>query len=295
MQLIFITRSGRNFLSLKLTGWRLAMTTLLFGGLIISAIWAGVAFGSFHGSLTDRLMHIWQVSRSDSVATEIGQLKAKIEMLESSMLMIQDGSDRLHDLRSNKRQPLIESAKPDLLKDLQVRAHKIAMALDNYSIGLQRAIASKTSSAVLMPVDNASISSSFGWRQDPLTGERAFHSGVDWASPVGTPVFAASNGVVLFIGPASNLGNMVEIRHGEHIVARYAHLQGIEVITGMPVVAGQRIARVGSTGRSTGSHLHFELIVDGSKVDPEAFFSKSKAKITSNQQATPCCALASIL
>ncbi|MGV0958312.1 MAG: M23 family metallopeptidase [Limnohabitans sp.] len=295
MQLIFITRSGRNFLSLNLSGWRLAIAMLLVCGLIICAIWAGIAFGSFRGSLTDRLVHIWHVSRSDSVATEIGQLKAKVEMLESSMMTIQDGGDRSHDLHTSKRLSSEETHPVDRLKDLQIRAQKMAMALNNYSTGIQRALASKTNSAVVMPVDNAPISSSFGWRQDPITGERAFHSGVDWISPVGTPVFAAGNGVVIFIGPASAFGNMVEVRHGEHIVARYAHLQGIEVTTGMPVVAGQRIARVGSTGRSTGSHLHFEWLVDGNKVDPEPFLSKNKPRLVNQQQPASCCAPASIL
>jgi murein DD-endopeptidase MepM/ murein hydrolase activator NlpD len=295
MQLILITKSGRNFLSLKLAGWVLALAILLIGALVITAVWAGIAFGSFQGSLTDRLMHIWQVSRSDTVASEIGALKAKIEYLENTMRTIHDVSERSNELRSFKRQSHKENSKTDELQELQARAQKISFELDGYSQGLQSAVVNRTSSSLLMPVENAAMSSRYGWRQDPLTGDRAFHSGVDWSSPVGTPVFSVGNGVVVFIGPASKLGNMVEIRHGENIVARYAHLQGIEVISGMPVVAGQRIARVGSTGRSTGSHLHFEIIVDGNKVNPENFLPKDKTRTTKNKDLPSCCALASTL
>lgn len=295
MQLILITRAGRNFLSIKLTGWRLFVLFLLLSGLALSAIWIGIAFGSYQGSLSERVLHIWQVSRSDSVAKEIGQLKAKIELLELSMRMVQDGNNHLHDLPSNKRLAPDDNTKADLLNDLQVRAQKMSTAVDTYSKNLQLALANHKNSRLLVPVDNAPITSSFGWRQDPLTQERAFHAGIDWSSPVGTPIYAMGNGVVQFIGPASDLGNMVEVRHGAHLVARYAHLQGIEVTTGMPIVAGQRIARVGSTGRSTGAHLHLELLVDGSRVDPEPFLVRSTTRTSTNNQASICCALTNIL
>ena len=295
MQLIFITHSGRHSLSLKLTGWRLTLAALLAGSLIVMVVWAGIALGSFQGSLTERLMHIWQVSRSDSVAREIGQLKAKIEMLESSMQAIQDESGRLHIPQSDTRLSSDDSRKPAQLRDLQGRAQKIAMTLDVYSASLRRTLASRNSTPVMAPIENAPMSSNFGWRDDPLTGMRAFHSGIDWISQAGTPVFAVSDGVVLFIGPASAFGNLVEVRHGDHVVARYAHLEGIEVTTGMPIVAGQRIGRVGSTGRSTGAHLHFELLVDGSKVNPEPFFARLKSPSASIQSPTACCALANTL
>ncbi len=295
MQLILITKSGRSFLSLKLAGWVLAVTIMLIATLMVSAIWAGVAFGTFQGSLTDRLMHIWQVSRSDTVASEIGELKAKIELLENTMRTIHEGSDTTTEARYLKRQSIKENSKTDDLQGLHARAHKISVDLDGYSKGLQNAMVNQASSIFFKPIDNAAMSSSFGWRQDPLTGERAFHSGVDWSAPEGTPVFAVSNGVVLFIGPASKFGNMVEIQHGEKIVVRYAHLEGIEVISGMPVVAGQRIARVGSTGKSTGSHLHFEVIVNGNRVNPQNFFPKDNARTLKNKDVSPCCALASIL
>lgn len=294
MQLILITKSGRSFLSFKLAGWRLAVGVLLAGVFMISAIWTGVALGSFQGSLTDRMVQIWHVSRADTVATEIGELKAKIEYLETTMRTI-DGSDRSNELRSFKRQSHKENPKTDELQELQARAQQISFDLDGYSKGLQSAMVNRTSSSLLMPVENAAMSSRYGWREDPFTGDRAFHSGVDWSAPVGTPVYSVGNGVVVFIGPASKLGNMVEIRHGENIVARYAHLQGIEVISGMPVVAGQRIARVGSTGRSTASHLHFEIIVDGKKVNPESFLHKDKTHTIKNKDLPSCCALASTL
>ncbi|MCS6763280.1 MAG: M23 family metallopeptidase [Candidatus Protistobacter heckmanni] len=159
-----------------------------------------------------------------------------------------------------------------------MRAQKITLAIDGYSELLQRAIAARAAGPAVMAVKNAPMSSNYGLREDPFTGQPAFHSGIDWVSPVGTPVYAVADGVVVSIGPASDFGNMVEVRHGDHTLAHYAHLQVIEVTTGMPVIAGQRIARVGSTGRYTGTQLHFEILIDGQRVNPAPFFTQLNAQ-----------------
>jgi len=104
------------------------------------------------------------------------------------------------------------------------------------------------------------VTSGYGWRNNPVTGQYSFHSGIDLGASMGTPVLAAKTGKVEFAGWEGGYGNFIEIIHNS-IGTRYAHLSQIYVIPGQRVVRGQQIGRVGSTGRSTGPHLHFEVIV----------------------------------
>jgi murein DD-endopeptidase MepM/ murein hydrolase activator NlpD len=105
------------------------------------------------------------------------------------------------------------------------------------------------------------VTSGYGWRIHPITGEMAFHGGIDLGAPAGTPVLATSAGKVDYAGMAGTYGNLVELRHGNHQATRYAHLSVIDVTLGQKVVKGQRIGLVGSTGRSTGPHLHYEILL----------------------------------
>lgn len=112
------------------------------------------------------------------------------------------------------------------------------------------------------------ISSGYGWRTHPITRRRQFHTGVDIAASYGTPVRAGGDGRVIFTGWRGGYGNVVIIDHGDKVTTIYAHLSSIRVSEGTVVKAGQVIGRVGSTGFSTGPHLHFEVRVDGKHVDP---------------------------
>lgn len=117
------------------------------------------------------------------------------------------------------------------------------------------------------PVD-ARVSSAFGTRTHPISGERHHHAGVDFAAPAGTPVLAAADGVVEFAGQRGGYGNLVVLRHPDGTETRYAHQRDLAVRAGDRVEAGAPLGTVGSTGRSTGPHLHFELRRDGVPVDP---------------------------
>lgn len=125
-------------------------------------------------------------------------------------------------------------------------------------------------SSFVLPITGAVISSGFGWRVHPVTGERRMHKGVDFAAPTGTPIFAAADGVVTDAGWTNGgYGNIVELRHSDGSVALYAHTSRVYVSKGQVVNRGQAIAEVGTTGRSTGPHLHFEVQPDGKNaVDP---------------------------
>jgi murein DD-endopeptidase MepM/ murein hydrolase activator NlpD len=116
----------------------------------------------------------------------------------------------------------------------------------------------------------ARVSSGFGWRQDPLTGEASFHQGVDIAVAYGRDVKAAADGVVSFAGVQTGYGNTVVIDHQDGRQTRYAHLSQELVRPGEPVTEGQVLGKSGNSGRSTGPHLHFEVLVNGKPVDPVA-------------------------
>lgn len=128
-----------------------------------------------------------------------------------------------------------------------------------------------------MPITgNFRNSSGFGNRTDPFTGGRAFHSGMDFAAPNGTTVFSAGRGVVSFVGTRSGYGKVVEVTHANGLVTRYAHLSGYLSEEGQAVNTGTPIAKVGSTGRSTGPHLHFEVRKSDAAINPKAFIEAGK-------------------
>lgn len=121
------------------------------------------------------------------------------------------------------------------------------------------------------PVTSGWISSYFGHRADPFTGRNAFHRGIDFAGPAGAEVVAVASGVVTYTKERFGYGRTVEINHGNGYVTRYAHNQRVLVEIGDTVQKGQAIALIGSTGRSTGPHLHFEVLKQGRAVDPMSF------------------------
>ena len=132
-----------------------------------------------------------------------------------------------------------------------------------------------------MPISgNFRQSSGFGNRRDPFTGGRAFHSGLDFAAASGSTVLSAGDGVVTFVGQRSGYGNVVEVTHASGLVSRYAHLSSFISSEGQVVHTGSPIARVGSTGRSTGPHLHFEVRKADTAIDPLKFINAGKRLLT---------------
>ena len=124
------------------------------------------------------------------------------------------------------------------------------------------------------PVSDADVSSTFGNRTDPFRKRLAFHSGVDFAAPKGTPILASAGGRVIFSGRRPEYGLTVEIDHGGGLATRYAHASKLYVKLGQVVLPGQKIAAIGTSGRSTGAHLHFELLKDGRFVDPASYLAR---------------------
>ena len=127
----------------------------------------------------------------------------------------------------------------------------------------------------VMPADIRMISSGFGYRRDPFTGHGAMHSGLDFRGPRGAPIHAAADGVVSFVGWKNGYGRCVEVSHGNGLVTRYAHMSAWKTKKGTKVDAGDVIGAIGSSGRSTGPHLHFEVRINDRAVNPRPFLEKA--------------------
>lgn len=126
------------------------------------------------------------------------------------------------------------------------------------------------------PAKFTPMTSNFGYRRDPFTGRAAMHSGIDFKGTRGEAILAAAQGKVIFAGRKSGYGNCIEIAHGNGLVTRYAHLSSIGIKNGQKVEKGQRLGGMGSTGRSTGTHLHFEVRLNGRAINPRPFLEANR-------------------
>jgi murein DD-endopeptidase MepM/ murein hydrolase activator NlpD len=144
------------------------------------------------------------------------------------------------------------------------------------------------------PVKAAAFTSGYGLRSDPFRGVAAMHAGIDLSGPIGTPIHATADGVISTAGYNSGgYGNLVKIDHGRGIETRYGHLSSMAVRPGQRVIRGQVIGRMGSTGRSTGSHLHYEVRIDGRAVNPIPFM-KSADYVIAMQRKSNAAAMESL-
>ena len=124
-----------------------------------------------------------------------------------------------------------------------------------------------------LPVRQGAITSTYGYRTDPFTGRTAFHAGMDFSGAEGEDIYAVAAGIVSFAGQKSGYGNVIEVTHGDGYITRYAHAQRLAAKEGDMVAKDQVIAYMGSTGRSTGTHLHYEVLVNGKQIDPMTYVS----------------------
>ena len=216
----------------------------------------------------------------DVLARRLGEVQAKLTQLESlgervsGLAGINPG-----DIKARPGQGgALVSGRPLSMDELQVTLTDLARLTDQRTDLLtvleSRLFDQKMRSMMVptqKPVSIGSLGSEFGWRIDPFSGHSALHTGLDFQAESGTPIVAAAGGVVVTQEYHPAYGNVVEIDHGNDLVTRYAHASAVFVKKGDLIKRGQRIADVGSTGRSTGSHLHFEVLVQGIPQDPQKF------------------------
>lgn len=184
--------------------------------------------------------------------------------------------------------PLIAAASAEATADLQANRDFRSLfsawkKMDGTGAGtvVQGAIAIPS----VQPVAKMEYTSNFGVRSDPFRGTAAMHAGVDIRGPIGTPIYATADGIVAEAKRRGGYGNLVEIDHGKGIATRYGHLSKILVSAGSRVTRGQVIALMGSTGRSTGSHLHYEVRMDGRAVNPLPFLTSADYLLAAQDRA----------
>ena len=163
----------------------------------------------------------------------------------------------------------------NLLNELSYQIQKSEQQLDILDQQLLTKTNSVSSFVAGKPVLSGWISSKFGHRIDPFTGNPAWHKGIDFAGKFGDKIVAVASGVVTFSGKKTGYGNLIEINHGNGYVTRYAHNQSHLVLSGDIVEKGQIIAEMGSTGRSTGPHVHFEVLRNNKPMNPERYIFRS--------------------
>ena len=221
--------------------------------------------------------------RVDALAARIGQVNAhilRLDVLGKRVADLADLDSREFDFGTAPATggPEEESGQPvqapditRLIDDLEGRLEQRTSQLGAIERVLLRQELREQIVPDGLPVLRGFRSSGFGWRQDPFTGHSALHTGLDCAGNHGDAIIAVGAGVVSFAGVKDGYGITVEVTHGDGYVTRYAHNSQLNVRVGEMVSRGKQIARMGSTGRSTGTHLHFEVLRNGAPVNPLAY------------------------
>lgn len=303
MQVIIMDARLARSQALTLSG-----TRLVLAGLVLSLLLMSVAAGLYHLVFLKGAREGWPVvgalvrlvdkdenaqrdrflrQNLDAMARKVGEMQARMVQMESL-------SERLSGLAGIPLPPstgdkpgavpgqggALISSRPLAMEDLQ----RILDELEEVSgqrADLMTVLESRLLDQLLSkhmiptqpPVPGHVVGSGFGWRIDPLTGRSAMHTGLDFPAATGSEILAAAGGVVVTQEFHPAYGNMVEVDHGNQVITRYAHASRVLVHRGDLVRRGQKIAEVGTTGRSTGPHLHFEVWVQGVWQDPRKFLA----------------------
>ena len=204
------------------------------------------------------------------------QQRQKLEQLKDRVEAIEDASRRLAEMSGVTEENISGergSGGPLVVMDaasiaaVEARAVQLEAQLKTYESALRE----KSRIPSIWPVAGE-MTDGFGGRRNPFGGSSfEFHPGQDIRAERGTPVVVAANGTVVFAGTQSGYGQMVEVSHGDGLTTRYAHLSKLEVVVGQEIARGQLVGLVGSTGRSTGPHLHYEVRINGESVNPLAY------------------------
>lgn len=225
--------------------------------------------------------------RVDAIAGRLGQLDAhiiRIDALGKRLTTMANVDRREFNFDDEPvATPAVLSSAPSAARitDLSSQLSQLEQRVDLRDAQLSALenvmVARKISDAVRpagKPVGEGAISSYFGERSDPFTGEEGFHKGLDFAGTMGEPVVSVAAGVVTWVGERTGYGTVVEVNHGNGYLTRYAHNQSALVTVGQTVTRGEHIALMGSTGHSTGPHVHFEVLHNGRQIDPLMFVQR---------------------
>jgi murein DD-endopeptidase MepM/ murein hydrolase activator NlpD len=304
MKVIFISRKHGSSRSIELSRWSRALLSLCCLGLPLGLAASGYIAGqengarALRGEALDALQDESQQQAGDAAeSTErqvqaltinLAELEARMTRLDAlgqhltAMAKLEDGEFDFSEPPAVGGPQVGESTDNFTPKRLDEDLGQFVTRLDDRerqldileSMLTNRKLEEQGSLSGL-PVKMGYMSSRYGWRTDPFNGRTSLHNGLDFAGKAGSDVVAVASGVVTFTGQDSGYGNVVEISHGDDYVTRYAHNKQMLVHPGDVVRKGETIALMGSTGRSTGSHVHFEVYKNGRSVDPSTYVART--------------------
>jgi len=306
MNIILVSNRLAKTRSITLGGWQILFLMLMLFGLMLGAAFSlqyslvrfapeGLGEG-MRTLLSKAYIDERQKQQSnlfsslDTMASRIGQMQSQVQRLDAlgvrlaKLTGMKPGEFQFDQLPAQGGPLVILPTQEMSVNILDQQLSRLSQVVNDRSdklMALETMLLQNQLSRKLLPsippVTVGWYSSNFGWRIDPFTGANAMHEGVDFMVDEGTPIHASAGGVVAFAGSHPQYGNMVEVDHGNDIITRYAHASKLLVKVGQVVRRGEKIAEVGSTGRSTGNHLHFEVRYQGIAQNPVRFLQKTSS------------------
>lgn len=306
MKIIFIKGIDGKSSSIWLPGWaRVALSCCLIGLPMGSGFWLGMQYGveqthffdgvaeALEADLAEQIESIDETKseaerRLQAMSLRLAQMQAKLSRLEAlgELLTVKaELDDGEFDFTSAPALggPILSSYSwssseretIEMLEDISLTLDDRAMQLSMVADLIQDRHLKRENEPSGLPAEKGWVSSHFGTRADPFTGQQAWHNGVDIAGKMGSGVLSVAGGVVTYAGERNGYGELVEITHDSGYVTRYGHNNEIFVSLGEIVKKGQVISSMGSTGRSTGPHVHFEVYKHGRSVDPASYIRRT--------------------
>jgi len=294
MKIIFVGKNASKPKSISLSFFIILLFVLI--GFCFFLIEKYVSFESNENRVDDQYINIGLTNKNipdniDLFVSQIGELNARILQIDAQTERLQDvmkkqiiGKDKLPKFLKKKDSgsmggPFILDSKDTQgaykhLEKLFDEIEKREIMYNKMEAMLLRQSVLKETLPTINPVNVPYRSSSYGWRQDPFLGVRAFHSGLDFSAAHGEPIVATAGGVVVEASHGRNYGKFITIKHGDGLQTRYAHASKLFVKKGDLVNKNDIIALVGNTGRSTGPHLHYEIRLNGRPLDPTNYIRK---------------------
>ena len=288
----------------KLIGAGLLASVLLMLGSVVAyhgVFLEGVRQGWPGFASVGRMVHQSEVETQevfmrenlDAMARKLGEMQARMMQLESlgdrvaGLAGLNPAEFKVPPGAGGSLVAVRELSVPELMAAMEQLAMSSGSRVDWLTVVESRLFDQKIQRTMVpteQPVAGVRVGSPFGFRIDPITGRSALHTGLDFPADTGTPILAAAGGMVVVQEYHPAYGNMVEVDHGNELITRYAHASQVFVKKGDIVKRGQKIADVGSTGRSTGPHLHFEVWVSGVPQDPQRFLAAGESMATAQLQ-----------
>ncbi len=297
VQIILVSRHLKAARTITIMPRHLLIASFVFLALIVgtSAMlsWVAGHVGAF-GARDDGLAQHEGSRAQQYVSNNLQLMATRLGELQAQVLHLDSLGERLAGLAGVKREAAPVREKPagqggafvpapfsadELQREIDRMAHEVEVRTDELAVLESRFLEKRVKERLLpttLPVKAAYLGSPFGHRSDPIAGLRAMHEGIDFNAEPGTPVVAAADGVVLAAAYRSDFGNMIDVDHGDGLTTRYAHLSRMDVKAGSLVKRGDALGAVGSTGRSTGPHLHFEVRMLGVAQNPAHFLKQGE-------------------